>query len=82
MFLLPARGNENDHGDDDSSAYSGTRRDGNFVHVRGLGCDGSHLSALLIRHIFWSNRYVFQRHHADDDALLCRHVLDLELAFG
>lgn len=78
----PACGDEDDDSYNNCSANSGTRCYRDFVHVGRLGCHSSHLPALLIRHIFWRDRYVFERHHANDDALLCWDVLDLKFTFG
>lgn len=79
---LPARSNKHNNGDYDSATNCGTRGDRDLVHVACIRGDGAHLPTLVVVDILGRHIDVLQRDDTHHNALLRRHVLDLEFALA
>lgn len=78
----PAGSDEDYHGHNDGATNGRTGCNRYLVHVGSLRGDSPHFAALLVGNRFRSHVELLQRDDAHDDALLGRHIFDLELAFA
>ena len=80
--ILPSSGEENDDSNNNRATDSCAGCNCDFVHVRCCRGKCSHLAALGVWNVLWGDVGLFQRNHANDDALLRGNVFDFEFTFA